>query len=122
MRWRCRGRCCPDRGVCAEHGQHTGCRRVVEVNAPTILAGIELADPALAARVADGLARVEEVLEREMASEFDFVTEAASHLMHAGGKRFRPLFTLVAGGNGAQPHSPDVLNPAAAVGRPPPPP
>jgi heptaprenyl diphosphate synthase len=85
------------------------------VNAPTILAGIELADPGLAVRVADGLARVEEVLEREMASEFDFVTEAASHLMHAGGKRFRPLFTLVAAGVGPHPESEQVIVASAVV-------
>ena len=70
------------------------------VNAPTMLAGIELADPDLSARVASGLTRVEDLLERELISEFSFVTEAASHLMHAGGKRFRPLFTLVAAGIG----------------------
>ena len=85
------------------------------MNAPTILAGIELADPALAARVARGLGRVEEVLEREMASEFDFVTEAASHLMHAGGKRFRPLFTLVAAGVGPHPDSEQVITASAVV-------
>jgi heptaprenyl diphosphate synthase len=90
-------------------------RNVVDVNAPTILAGIELADPVLAARVAGGLARVEAVLEREMASEFDFVTEAASHLMHAGGKRFRPLFTLVAAGIGPNPDAEDVVTAAAVV-------
>lgn len=85
------------------------------MNAPTVLAGIELADPALAARVATGLARVEEVLEREMSSEFDFVTEAASHLMHAGGKRFRPLFTLVAAGVGPNPESEDIITASAVV-------
>ena len=85
------------------------------MNAPTVLAGIELADPALAARVAGGLARVEEVLERELASEFDFVTEAASHLMHAGGKRFRPLFTLVAAGVGPRPDADEVVLASAVV-------
>ena len=85
------------------------------MNAPTVLAGIELADAALATRVADGLARVEAVLEREMASEFDFVTEAASHLMHAGGKRFRPLFTLVAAGVGPRPESAEVVIASAVV-------
>ncbi len=85
------------------------------MNAPTVLAGIELADPALAARVADGLARVEQVLERELASEFDFVTEAASHLMHAGGKRFRPLFTLVAAGVGPHPECREVIIASAVV-------
>ncbi len=90
-------------------------RRVDKVNAPTMLAGIELADPALAARVASGLARVEELLERELASEFDFMTEAAGHLMHAGGKRFRPLFTLVAAGVGPDPDAERVIIAAAVV-------
>jgi heptaprenyl diphosphate synthase len=85
------------------------------VNAPTKLAGIQLADPGLSARVAGGLARVEELLERELISEFAFVTEAASHLMHAGGKRFRPLFTLVAAGIGPRPDSDDVVTAAAVV-------
>lgn len=85
------------------------------MNAPTILAGIELADPVLAARVAAGLARVEDLLERELASEFDFVTEAASHLMHAGGKRFRPLFTLVAAGVGPDPDAEQVVIASAVV-------
>ncbi len=85
------------------------------MNAPTVLAGIELADPELAARVARGLARVEDLLERELISEFGFVTEAASHLMHAGGKRFRPLFTLVTAGVGPRPEDEDVIVASAVV-------
>ena len=85
------------------------------MNAPTILAGIELADPALSARVASGLNRVEDLLERELISEFSFVTEAASHLMHAGGKRFRPLFTLVAAGVGPHPEAEEVIIASAVV-------
>ena len=80
-----------------------------------MLAGIELADPELSARVAAGLARVEDLLERELISEFSFVTEAASHLMHAGGKRFRPLFTLVAAGVGPRPDAEDVIVASAVV-------
>ena len=80
-----------------------------------MLAGIELADPDLSARVASGLARVEELLERELISEFGFVTEAASHLMHAGGKRFRPLFTLVAAGVGPRPDAEEVIVASAVV-------
>jgi heptaprenyl diphosphate synthase len=80
-----------------------------------MLAGIELTDAELSARVSAGLARVEELLERELISEFGFVTEAASHLMHAGGKRFRPLFTLVAAGIGPRPDSDDVVTAAAVV-------
>ncbi|MEO5832778.1 MAG: polyprenyl synthetase family protein [Nakamurella sp.] len=79
------------------------------------MAGIELADPALARRVAAGLAAVEDLLDHELQSEFGFVTETASHLMHAGGKRFRPLFTLVAAGVGPHPDSPEVAIAAAVV-------
>ena len=80
-----------------------------------MLTGIELADADLSARVGDGLARVEDLLERELISDFDFVTEAAGHLMHAGGKRFRPLFTLVAAGIGPRPKSEDVVVASAVV-------
>ena len=85
------------------------------MNAPTLLAGIELADPALSSRVTSGLNRVEDLLERELISEFGFVTEAASHLMHAGGKRFRPLFTLVAAGVGPHPEAEEVIIASAVV-------
>jgi heptaprenyl diphosphate synthase len=79
-----------------------------------VIAGIELADEQLARRVAGGLLAVEALLDRELQSEFSFVTETASHLMHAGGKRFRPLFTIVAAGIGPNPEAPEV-NTAAAV-------
>ena len=69
----------------------------------------------MSARVALGLARVEDLLERELISEFGFVTEAASHLMHAGGKRFRPLFTLVAAGVGPRPDAEEVVIASAVV-------
>lgn len=77
--------------------------------------GFELVDAALAARVTDGLARVEDRLADELASEFSFVTEASSHLMAAGGKRFRPLFTMVAAGVGPRADSDEVITAAAVV-------
>jgi heptaprenyl diphosphate synthase len=80
-----------------------------------MLAGIQLSNPELSARVSAGLVRVEDLLERELISEFSFVTEAASHLMHAGGKRFRPLFTLVAAGIGPRPDADEVVTAAAVV-------
>lgn len=85
------------------------------MNAPVALAGIELTDPELVARVSGGLARVEALLKSELVSEFGFVTEAASHLMRAGGKRLRPLFTLVAAGVGPQPDSDSLVTAAAVV-------
>ncbi|AZI59589.1 polyprenyl synthetase family protein [Nakamurella antarctica] len=80
-----------------------------------MIAGIDLADPGLAGRAATGLAVVEKLLDQELASDFPFVTEAALHLMHAGGKRFRPLFTLVAAGIGPHPEAPEVATAAAVV-------
>jgi heptaprenyl diphosphate synthase len=57
---------------------------------------VELTDPALRDALASGLLQVEELLHREVQSEFRFLTEASLHLVEAGGKRFRPLFTLLA--------------------------
>jgi geranylgeranyl pyrophosphate synthase len=53
-------------------------------------------DEQLDARLRAQLALVEERLEREIRSEAPFVTEAARHLLHAGGKRFRPALVLLA--------------------------
>lgn len=69
----------------------------------------------LAARVNAGLVAVEDLLTREVVSEFPFITEAASHLMMAGGKRFRPLFTLVSGSVGPRPDAPELVTAGAVV-------
>src|ERR1700710_485908 len=53
-------------------------------------------DDVLEARLRAQLALVEERLEQEIRSEAPFVTEAARHLLHAGGKRFRPALVLLA--------------------------
>ena len=57
-------------------------------------------DSALEARLRDRLGEIEARLEREIQSEAAFVTEACRHLMHAGGKRFRPLLVLLAAETG----------------------
>ncbi|MGH3979650.1 MAG: polyprenyl synthetase family protein, partial [Pseudonocardiaceae bacterium] len=80
--------------------------------------GVELADPALRAALEHGLAEVEELLRREVRSEFHFLTETSLHLVDAGGKRFRPMLTLLAGQFGAAETpqtSPDVVRAAAVV-------
>lgn len=53
-------------------------------------------EPGLAARLTDGLDQVEKVLGEAIVSKYPFVTQASEHLVHAGGKRFRPLLTLLA--------------------------
>jgi geranylgeranyl pyrophosphate synthase len=79
------------------------------------VAGVEFIDPALAKEIDGGLARVEEVLRREVRSDYDFVVETSLHLIDAGGKRFRPLFTLLAGQVGPCPDAPGVVTAAAVV-------
>ncbi|GAB3479713.1 polyprenyl synthetase family protein [Amycolatopsis cihanbeyliensis] len=58
--------------------------------------GLRIADPALLSDLAGGLNEVETVLRQVVRSDVQAVAEAASHLVEAGGKRFRPLFTLLA--------------------------
>ncbi|MET0188134.1 MAG: polyprenyl synthetase family protein [Pseudonocardia sediminis] len=79
------------------------------------VAGVQLADPALAEATADGLKRVEDLLHREVQGDYRFVTETSLHLIDAGGKRFRPLFTLLAAQVGPHPERDDVITAAAVV-------
>ena len=58
--------------------------------------GFALVDPVLTEVVQDGLAEVERILHDVVQSEFHPVTETSLHLVEAGGKRIRPLFTLLA--------------------------
>ena len=81
----------------------------------TVVAGVDLLDDDLAVKVRDGLARVEALLIAELSDGEDFLTEAALHLAKAGGKRFRPLFTILTGQLGPKPDDPDILTAATVV-------
>nr|WP_202449661.1 polyprenyl synthetase family protein [Streptomyces sp. SID4917] len=70
-------------------------------------------DQALEADVQTGLAAVEAGLLEATKSEVPFITEAAQHLVRAGGKRFRPLLVMLAAQFG-DPYAPGVV-PAAVV-------
>ena len=72
-------------------------------------------DDALAARLRERMARVERELADHVRSRADFVTEAASHLMAAGGKRVRPLLVLLAAEAGERPDSDEVITAACVV-------
>lgn len=50
----------------------------------------------LAARLEHGLARVDALLRDQVDHDDPFIAEANAHLLEAGGKRFRPLLTLLA--------------------------
>ncbi len=64
--------------------------------AATQVAGLPIGDEALAAEVTAGLERVEDLLRQEVHSDYRFVADTSLHLIEAGGKRFRPLLTLLA--------------------------
>ncbi|MFC8799343.1 polyprenyl synthetase family protein [Promicromonospora sp. NPDC057138] len=69
---------------------------------PTAL-GLPISDPELASRLADRLTGVDEALLEAVASADKLADGASRHLIDAGGKRFRPLLTLLTGelGDGA---------------------
>ncbi|MFI6766423.1 polyprenyl synthetase family protein [Streptomyces sp. NPDC050355] len=76
--------------------------------------GLSVRDQALEADVQAGLAAVEEGLLEATKSDVPFITEAAQHLVRAGGKRFRPLLVELAAQFG-DPHSPGVAPSAVVV-------
>ena len=76
--------------------------------------GVVFADDALEARVSRGVELVEQHLARVIDSDERFITEAAGHLLNAGGKRFRPMLVMVCAEFGDPTH-PDVVPAGTAV-------
>ncbi|MCF3103326.1 polyprenyl synthetase family protein [Streptomyces roseoverticillatus] len=76
--------------------------------------GLSVRDQALEADVQAGLAAVEEGLLEATKSDVPFITEAAQHLVRAGGKRFRPLLVMLAAQFG-DPYAPGVVPSAVVV-------
>ncbi|MDI9581491.1 MAG: polyprenyl synthetase family protein [Thermobispora sp.] len=77
------------------------------------LVEIPRVDERLAEDLATGLAEVERMLRASVESEDAFITEAARHVMEAGGKRFRAMLVLLAAQFG-DPKAPAVV-PGAVV-------
>jgi heptaprenyl diphosphate synthase len=75
---------------------------------------LPILDAELEQRLRARMAEVETELEAAIQSEARFVTEAARHLMHAGGKRFRPLLVLLAAETG-DPAADGVVTSACVV-------
>jgi heptaprenyl diphosphate synthase len=71
-------------------------------------------DAALQDRLVEGMGLVQRRLHQVIAHEDDFIAEAAGHLARAGGKRFRPLLTLLCAevGDG---HNDQVVDAAVGV-------
>ena len=76
---------------------------------------LPIVDAALAERLRGRMAKVEEALFEHTSSRAPYVTEAARHLLAAGGKRFRPLLVLLAAEAGPRPDADAVLKAACVV-------
>jgi heptaprenyl diphosphate synthase len=81
----------------------------------TVVAGVDFGDAAFAAIVRDGVARVEQLMDAELRGSDEVMTDALLHLFLAGGKRFRPLFTVLAAQIGPRPDSWEVITAAAVI-------
>ena len=61
------------------------------------------------------LAKVEKLMFEEISKSDIFMTEAVEHLFKAGGKRFRPLFILLAASLGPKPSNPQIVVSSAVI-------
>ncbi|MGY4712698.1 nonaprenyl/(2E,6E)-farnesyl/geranylgeranyl diphosphat synthase [Mycolicibacterium sp. CBM1] len=81
----------------------------------TVVAGVDFGDPEFAQSVRDGVARVEELMSTELRGGDELMTEAVVHLFEAGGKRFRPLFTVLSAQIGPEPDAWQVTVAGAVI-------
>ena len=81
----------------------------------SVVAGVEFGDPAFAADVRDGVARIEDLMSTELGKADELMAEAVQHLFQAGGKRFRPLFTVLTAQLGPDPDNSQVTVAGAVI-------
>ncbi|ALA66661.1 polyprenyl synthetase family protein [Corynebacterium lactis] len=78
-------------------------------------AGSFFVDEALEAAITEGMRKSEELLINELDQGEEFLVERVSHLAKAGGKRFRPMFTMLAAQFGENPKSENVITAATVL-------
>ena len=81
----------------------------------TVVAGVDFGDAEFAATVRDGVERVEQLMDTELRGADEVMADSLLHLFMAGGKRFRPLFTVLAAQLGPRPDSWEVTTAAAVI-------
>jgi heptaprenyl diphosphate synthase len=62
-----------------------------------VIPGLEAPDPVLEREIRGRLDEVETALEKAVLADSDMLAETSSYLLHAGGKRFRPMLVLLSG-------------------------
>ena len=80
-----------------------------------MVAGVDFGDPVFAQSVRDGVSRIEELMSTELRGGDEMMTEAVLHLFEAGGKRFRPLFTVLSAQIGPDPDAWQVTVAGAVI-------
>jgi heptaprenyl diphosphate synthase len=81
----------------------------------TVVAGVDFGDAAFAATVRDAVARIEQLIDDELRSADEVMIDSLLHLFKAGGKRFRPLFTVLSAQTGPNPDAWEVTLAGAVV-------
>lgn len=80
-----------------------------------MVAGIDFGDAAFAATVRDGVGRIEQLMDTELRSADAVMTDSLTYLFKAGGKRFRPLFTVLSAQLGPNPDAIEVTIAGAVI-------
>jgi heptaprenyl diphosphate synthase len=80
-----------------------------------VVAGVDFGDAALAATVRDGVARIEQLMDSELRGADDVMIDSLLHLFTAGGKRFRPLYTVLSAQIGPKPDAHEVTIAGAVI-------
>ncbi len=81
----------------------------------SVVAGVDFGDAVFAERAREGVARIEALMETELGRADELMSDAVQHLFLAGGKRFRPLFTVLSASLGPDPDSPQVTIAGAVI-------
>ncbi|MEB3983599.1 polyprenyl synthetase family protein [Mycobacterium sp. 663a-19] len=81
----------------------------------TVVAGVDFGDADFAEKVRDGVAKIERLMDTELRSADAIMTDSLTHLFKAGGKRFRPLFTVLSAQIGPNPDATEVTIAGAVI-------
>ncbi len=80
-----------------------------------MVAGVDFGDARFAEDVRGGVARIEALMSEELSRADSLMSEAVQHLFQAGGKRFRPLFTVLSAQLGPDPDAWEVTVAGAVI-------
>ena len=80
-----------------------------------MVAGFDFGDAGFAATVRDGVGRIEQLMDTELHAADAVMTDSLTHLFKAGGKRFRPLFTVLSAQIGPKPDAGEVTTAGAVA-------